>query len=61
MKQYVMKHIRLGFCADITTKKTLDGGEPENSFEKKYIQAKANCSKYDGYDEIPFEYKYFYL
>ncbi|MBQ7905419.1 MAG: hypothetical protein IJ361_06655 [Spirochaetaceae bacterium] len=52
---------RLGFCADITTKKTLDGSEPENSFEKKYIQAKANCSKYDGNDKIPFEYKYFYL
>ncbi len=52
---------RLGYGADITTKKALDGSESKNSFEYTYIKAKADCSKYDGREQIPFENKYFYL
>lgn len=52
---------RLGYSADITTKKALDGSESKDSFEYTYIKAKADCSKYDGREQIPFEYKYFYL
>ena len=52
---------RLGYSADITTKKALDGSESIDSFEYTYIEAKADCSKYDGREQIPFEYKYFYL
>lgn len=52
---------RIGYGAEIMTKKALDGSEIEDSFEEQYIKSKANCSKYDGREQIPFEYKYFYL
>ena len=50
---------RMGYNGEITDKKECTGGETE--MEQRYIQTKKDCSIHDGKENIPFEYKYFYL